>query len=214
MGAAMTGMPALPAMEEVHPGHLSALLPRLPDTTIRRLQACRRLEGRLCELLTGSASLAAWPGPDMLAGPARLALASRGQIMRAATVMGAIWHAASVRSCISSAAVAFLVGEIGAEARSAALRHASLGVADPEPMTPHELVAAVAHSADACLEFWLATLPDGVRQRVLLKLPPRGAALAGPDGRAAAISALVIADIIASAVDEVLREEPPDAAGL
>ncbi len=189
---------------DVHPAHLSARLPRLSGATIRRLQACPRLEGWLEELLTGAGGLAVWPEPDALPGPARLALANRDQILRASMAMGAIWHAASVRSCISSAAVTQLTDAIGAEARHAALRHARLGVASPEPMAPGELAVAVARAADVCLGSWLAALPSGVRQRVLLKLPPRGPA-SEPDDRAG--------PIIAAAVDEALPKEASDDVG-
>lgn len=195
MGAATAAtLPPL-SMRDVHPGHLQAHFPRLSAAAIRQLQECRRLEDRLGERLAGVAAAE----PEPLVGPARLALASPEQIGRAATAMGAIWHAASVRACINGAAVARLVAEVGAEARSAALRHASLGVAGPEPTEPHELAAAVARSAEACLAFWLAALPDGVRRRVLLKLPPGAAGAEDLDGRAA--------PIVAAVVDDLMREE-------
>lgn len=197
---------------DVHPAHLGACLPRLSGDTIRRLQACRRLDGPLGVMLAtrdGAASPAAsgstvWPEPETQAGPARLALADGAEIRRAATAMGAIWHAASVRLCIDGNAVAALVGEIGAEARGAALRHAALGVADPAAVPPRELAVAIMRSAEACLEFWLATLPGGVRRRVLLKLPPREPTPSGePHERTGAI--------VAVAVTTVLGEEAEDA---
>lgn len=206
MGFLVASSLAALSIADVHPAHLGACLPRLSDATLRRLQGCRRLGGPLGELLAARGGPAVWPEPETLAGPARLALAGRDEIQRAATVMGAIWHAASVRSCINGASVALLIREIGAEARDAALRNAALGVADLELVPPREMAAAVAHSADACLDFWLATLPGGVRRRVLLKLPPRGPATeAELHERAGAI--------IAAAVDVVLPEEELGDAG-
>lgn len=197
---------ATPPIAQVHPAHLSACLPRLSGATIRRLQQCRRLDGTLGELLATRNRATFGPQPEILAGPARLALADCSEILRAATTMGAIWHAAAVRLCISSGAVAALVEGIGAEARGAALRHAALGVADPEPVTPWELAAAIADTADACLGAWLATLPAGVRGCVLLKLPPRE-----PDAREA--SHEKNGAIIAAAVRTVLGEAAEADAG-
>ena len=205
MGAPIAGRFAPLRVAAVHPAHLGACLPRLSDATIRRLQACRRLDGALGEMLAARGGAAAWIEPD-LSGPARLALAGRDEIERAATVMGAIWHATPVRLCIGGDAVSLLVAEIGAEARAAALRHAALGVAAPEPMPPRELAAAVARSADACLDAWLATLPGGVRQGVLFKLPPRGPAADGELHEKAGA-------IIAAAVDAVLGERALGDAG-
>ncbi len=199
----MARTPAALPMEDVHPAHLGACLPRLSEATLLRLQACPRLAEPLSGLLVRG-GLEAWPEPGALLGPARLGLANRSLILRAATWMGAIWHAGSVRSVISSASVALLVEAIGADARAAALRHAGLAVAAAEPMAPRDLADAVARAADVCLGSWLAALPGGVRQRVLLKLPPRGPTPVEPDERAAAI--------IAAAVDEIMQEGTPDAA--
>ena len=120
MGASFSGYAKALPVADVHPAHLAACLPRLSDASIRRLQACSRLSSSLGALLAAREGLAAWPEVESVVGPARLALASRAQIERAARVMGAIWHAAAVRSCISSGAVRWLVAEIGVEARMAA----------------------------------------------------------------------------------------------
>ncbi len=188
---------------EAHPAHLGACLPRLSEDTIRRLQQCPRLAKPLGAMLAARGGPVAAAGAAPLTGPARLALAGQADIFRAATIMGAIWHAASIRLCIASEAVATLRAGIGADAHRAALCCAKLGVADPQTWSPQELVAAVAHSGEACLSSWLKTQPASAKARILLKLPPIEAA--AEDEAHEQTDA-----IVAAAVDVVMGQETAD----
>ena len=183
----------------VDASHLQACLPGLSRPAAERLRACARLRGRLARLVMEAYAVPSLSRDGLDAPAVRLALASPEAIRAAGRLMGAAWHAGSLRLLVDRGEVNELVARIGAPARLFGLRHAALAATPGEAMAPDDLADAVLRAADTCLASWLAGLPAGAREHAGLKLPRDIAIPTELDSRAA--------PIVARAAEEILADD-------
>ncbi|WP_283848207.1 nodulation protein NolU [Bradyrhizobium sp. NAS80.1] len=149
----------------IHPSRFAARLDAsLSPSTLLQLQKTPRLQERLAGLLLGSELVSNgsnW-GRGVLLGhdPRHVAL-----------LAGSIWHARSVLKLVSKHDLAPLIGNIGAEAHSFAIRYLSSAVATEAIVDPEQLSRGIEHDGYACLGAWLQQASELDRARVLLCLP-------------------------------------------
>ncbi|WIW50379.1 nodulation protein NolU (plasmid) [Bradyrhizobium sp. 62B] len=149
----------------IHPSRFAERLDAsLTASTVLQLQKTPRLQTRLAELLLGSELV--WRGSSW----------GKGALLghdphRAALLAGSIWHARSVLKLVSKHDLALLIGNIGAEAHSLAIRHVSSAVETQLIVGPEQLSQRIKHDGYACLGAWLKQASELDRMRVVLCLP-------------------------------------------
>ncbi len=163
----------------IHPGWMSTAWPGLDPDTQACILECNRVQPRLLALL---ALRLGWPdGPLEPTPDARLAARPAAEILHAATLAGAAWHARSIRQRIAASEVDRLTQAIGAPVRAFALAHAALAIAPAQPSAT-DLPAAIAEAARTCLAAWIDALPPGLRRLAMARLPPAPPAPPPPPG--------------------------------
>lgn len=149
----------------MQPARAAPLLGGIAAATAARLLASPRFGSRTMALVAARLGTPEAALADLPATEAALAQAREAVLGRAATLAGAVWHAARVRSLLRGADVAAFVAEHGEAARRAALAHAALAPPDPGE-------GSIATDGAALLAAWRQALPAPLPDWIALRLPP------------------------------------------
>jgi YOP proteins translocation protein K (YscK) len=166
-------------LQSAHPDRVRACLDRrLGDAVVRRLVETERVAPRLAGLMLRHHGFA----PHVLEDFYRSAGLGSGalgnlhpllyqDLVQCALLAGVVWHARSLKNCVSGKAVADLTARIGRRAHTFALRNADLAAgAEPISHVDH-LVAAIETDGFLCIGARLAAEHPVLRNLILLQLP-------------------------------------------
>ena len=163
---------------DAHPERVRAALgERVSAATVQRLQESRRLRARLQALLIHHHGGSAGHTPDPVGGMLRdgapeVSILDEPDLLDAARLAGALWHARALRLLVSGAVVGDLVARIGRRAHAFGLRNIAHAVEiAPAVADPLALASEIERDGLRCLGARFASSPAS-RLRLLTRPPP------------------------------------------